>query len=119
MADMSYLDNGKLKIGVNLDWGDAIIYFFTSGSENNLVDSSDWGRQIQMSFYSGTAPFAPDEKQPRPEWAGLGWNPIQSGDVAGNRSRVLAHRNDGKKLRFDPTDGGVADAFAEIKSIVL
>lgn len=98
MTGMSYLDNGKIKVGVNLDLGGAITYLFTSGSDNNLVNSADWGRQIQMSFYSGPVPFASNGKQPRPEWAGLGWNPIQSGDVAGIRSRVLAHKNDGKEM---------------------
>ena len=31
-------------------------------------------------------------------WKQLGWNPIQSGDVYRNRSKVTAHRNDGKEL---------------------
>ncbi len=95
---MSYLDNGAIRIGVNLDLGGAITYLSASGSDVNLINSRDWGRQIQMSHYSGPNPFTPGEKQPHPAWAKLGWNPIQSGDVYGNRSPVLEHRNNGSML---------------------
>ena len=93
-----YLDNGRVKIGIDLNLGGAITYFAPSGTDRNVVNSHDWGRQIQMSFYSGPTPFAPNGKQPKPEWAGLGWNPIQSGDVFGNRARVLESRSDRRQL---------------------
>jgi hypothetical protein len=95
---IGYLDNGHIRLGVNLDLGGAITYVSKSGSDLNLINSHDWGRQIQMSHYSGPIPFAPNGKQPLPAWAGLGWNPIQSGDCYGNRSRVLTYRNDGKTI---------------------
>jgi hypothetical protein len=95
---MSYLDNGEIRIGVNLDLGGAITYLSKSGSQVNLINSYDWGRQVQMSHYSGPVPFTPGGKQPNKAWAGLGWNPIQSGDCFGNRSRVVESRNDGKRL---------------------
>ncbi|MEO7719747.1 MAG: hypothetical protein ABIY70_26370 [Capsulimonas sp.] len=94
----SFLDNGKVRIGVDLTIGGAITYLSKSNSDVNLVNSSDWGRQIQMSFYSGPNPFAPNGKHPEKSWEGLGWNPIQSGDCFGNRSQVLETRNDGKTL---------------------
>lgn len=97
-ARVSYLDNGKIKIGVDLGLGGAITYLSKSGSDANIVNSSDWGRQIQMSNYSGPIPFEPDGKKPSQQWAFLGWNPIQSGDAFGHRSRVLAHTNDGKTM---------------------
>ncbi|MBI5831007.1 MAG: hypothetical protein HZB16_01680 [Armatimonadetes bacterium] len=95
---MSSIDNGTIKVGVNLDLGGAITWVSPSGSDQNLINSFDWGRQIQMSHYSGPNPFAPNGKQPRPEWAGLGWNPIQSGDCYGHRSKLLEQRNDGREL---------------------
>ncbi len=95
---VSSLDNGTLKIGVDVRLGGAITYLSKSGSAENLVNSADWGRQIQMSHYSGPVPFAPEGKTPKPEWAALGWNPIQAGDAFGNRSQVLAHSNDGTVL---------------------
>ena len=35
---------------------------------------------MQMSHYSGPWPFVVGDKKPNPGWAGLGWNPIQTGD---------------------------------------
>src|SRR6266446_2894152 len=69
---MSYLDNGVIRLGVNLELGGAITYLSKSKSHTNLINSYDWGRQIQMSHYSGPVPFAPRGKQPKKEWAGLG-----------------------------------------------
>jgi len=93
--NISYLDNDVIRLAVDLRLGGSITYLAESG---NKVNSHDWGRQIQMSFYSGLQPFAPNGKQPSRTWAGLGWNPIQSGDCAGNRSVVTEHRNNGALL---------------------
>jgi len=97
-SGMSYLDNGVVRIGANLDIGGAITYLSASGSDENMINSHDWGRQIQMSFYSGPTPFEPNGQKPNETWKFLGWNPIQSGDCYGNRSKVTAHSNDGKTL---------------------
>lgn len=95
---MSFLDNGIIRLGVNLDLGGSITYLADARDRKNIINNHDWGRQIQMSFYSGPVPFTPGGKQPSKTWAGLGWNPIQSGDYAGNRSRIIEHRNDGKSI---------------------
>ncbi len=95
---ISYLDNGVIRLGVNLDLGGAITYLSPAASRTNLINSFDWGRQIQMSHYSGPVPFTPRGKQPEKAWAGLGWNPIQSGDCYGHRSRLLKHRNNGREI---------------------
>lgn len=98
-SGMSYLDNGVVKIGVNLDIGGAITYLSKSGTEENMINSHDWGRQIQMSFYSGPVPYVPaNGKQPAKNWTFIGWNPIQSGDAYNNPSKVLAHTNSGTEL---------------------
>ena len=98
LSGMSWLDNGVVRVGVDLDLGGAITHVSRSGDPVNLVNSHDWGRQIQMSHYSGPVPFAVPGKPPHPAWAGLGWNPIQSGDCYGHRSRTTAHRNDGRTM---------------------
>jgi hypothetical protein len=95
---MSYLDNGNIRVGINLELGGSITYLAEATEKINIINNHDWGRQIQMSFYSGPNPFTPNGKQPSKTWAGLGWNPIQSGDYTGNRSDVVEHHNDGNML---------------------
>lgn len=98
-AGMSYLDNGTVRLGINLDIGGAITYLSKSGSDENMINSHDWGRQIQMSFYSGPVPYIPESgKEPAKNWRFIGWNPIQSGDAFGNPSQVIAHTNDGTEM---------------------
>ena len=97
-AKMNYLDNGVIRLGVDLNMGGAITYLSRSGTEQNLVNSFDCGRQIQMSYYSGPVPFAIAGKQPKPEWSFIGWNPIQVGDAFGNSSKLLEHSNDSKQI---------------------
>lgn len=85
-----YIQNTKIKLGVSLDLGGAITYLSASDSTENMINNHDWGRQIQMSFYSGPKPYIPESgQQPHEKWAYLGWNPIQSGDVGGFKSKVV------------------------------
>ncbi|WP_460634715.1 hypothetical protein [Larkinella harenae] len=97
-ARPSYIDNGSIRLSIDLNMGGAITYLAASANGQNLVNNWDSGRQIQASFYSGPTPFAPGGRQPHPEWKELGWNPIMSGDVFGNRSKVLETRNDGREI---------------------
>lgn len=95
---MSYLDNGVVRIGVDLALGGAVTFLSSHDQPGNLINSADLGRQIQMSHYSGPWPFVIGDKKPSPAWAGLGWNPIQTGDCYLNPSEVIEHRNDGREL---------------------
>ena len=99
---MSWLDNGVIRVGIDRSLGGAITWLSQSTAVTprpaNVINSHDFGRQIQMSFYSGPVPFGVEQKKPQPHWRHLGWNPIQSGDDYGNRSRVLEHRNDEKEI---------------------
>ena len=95
---MSWLDNGLIRFGADLSIGGAVTYLADANEKVNVINSHDWGRQVQMSFYCGPNPFEPDGKKPRPDWAALGWNPIQSGDCYGHRSQVIDHRNDGREI---------------------
>lgn len=95
---MTYLDNGEVRIGMDLHLGGAVTFLASKDHPGNLINSYDLGRQIQMSHYSGPWPYVVGDKKPHPHWAALGWNPIQTGDCFMNPSRVLEHRNDGKEL---------------------
>ena len=95
---MSWLDNGTLRLGVDLAIGGAITYLAESDKKINMINSYDWGRQIQMSFYSGPSPFVPDGAEVHTAWKQLGWNPIQSGDCYNYPSEVVEHRNDGNTI---------------------
>jgi len=97
---MSFLANDKIKVGIDLAKGGAITFLadLTRGPEN-MINSFDLGRQVQMSYYSGPVPFrVPGHEGPRQTWEQIGWNPIQVGDDFGNASRILEHRNDGHEL---------------------
>jgi hypothetical protein len=69
---MSFLDNGTIRLGVNLSLGGSITYLADADDKINFINNHDRGRQIQMSFYSGPVPFTPGGKQPSKTWAGLG-----------------------------------------------
>lgn len=97
LKSMRYIENKIIKVGIDLNLGGAITYLSELNKEN-LINNWDWGRQVQMSFYSGPVPFEPDGKKANKAWTFIGWNPIQSGDVAGNRSKVLEYKNTGKEL---------------------
>ena len=95
---MTYLDNGEVRVGMDLSLGGAVTFISSHDHPATLINSADLGRQIQMSHYSGPWPFEPGGKKPTPAWAGLGWNPIQTGDCHLNPSRVLESRNQGGEL---------------------
>ena len=94
---MSYLENDLIRVGADLSIGGSITHLSTKDGPN-MINSHDWGRQIQMSFYSGPNPFEPNGKKPNANWKQLGWNPIQSGDCYRNSSTVLEHKNDGNTI---------------------
>jgi hypothetical protein len=98
MENMSYIQNDLIKVGIDLNMGGAITYVADKSNGVNFINNWDLGRQVQMSFYSGPVPFEPDGKKAHKAWTFIGWNPIQSGDVAGNKSKVLEHKNTGKAL---------------------
>ena len=96
-AAMSYLDNGVVKVGVDLAKGGSITYLSVSGTSSNVINSYDLGRQVQQSYYSGPNPYNPSNNI-NPSWNPWPWNPIQTGDSYNNTSQVLTQSNDGQTI---------------------
>ena len=97
-----YIENDRVKVGFNLAIGGAVVYLEDKkNNSGNMINSYDWGRQIQLSYYSGPHPFiGPNGEKPSDSWAGLGWNPIQAGDCGGYGSRVLEFKIIGDDQAF-------------------
>jgi hypothetical protein len=93
----SALDNGIVKVGIDLNAGGSISYLSQSGSSYNLVNIRDKGRYVQQSYYAGQDLDRTSEGQ-HPSWSPWPWNPIQGGDAYGNSSPVLAWSNDGSTI---------------------
>jgi hypothetical protein len=93
--NMTFLDNGQVKVGVDLDLGGVITHVSGSGGgdADNLVNEHDTGREVQQSYYSGGS----GPGTPCPGY-GSEWNPVGAGDCNGNRSSVLTYTNDGTTI---------------------
>ena len=85
-----YLDNGRVRVGIDKSRGACIGFFAESATGRNLLNHYDEGRFIQQSYY-GAADGS--------KWNGKPWvyNPIQGGHHKGRRSRLLEFNRDNKK----------------------
>jgi hypothetical protein len=91
---LSSLDNGTIRVGVDLARGGTIVEVRPSGGDRNLVNTHDHGRMVQQAYYAGPDDYG----NPRPPWTGFPWNPIGAGDRYDNAATVLAHLNDGTTI---------------------
>ena len=89
--NLIFIENEYIRIGANISLGGALTYLAEKGKKN-LINSYDWGRQVQISFYDHPIPFVPEGHEMSERWKHIGWNPIQSGDVYRNRSKTLEYR---------------------------
>ena len=46
-----YIENDRVKLGLNLALGGAVTYLEDKANQSgNMINSADWGRQIQLSY---------------------------------------------------------------------
>ena len=78
----TFLDNGQVRLGVNMDAGGSIGWFSHSHSPANLLNAFDHGRYVQQSYYGD---------RDGSEWNGKPWrfNPVQGGSWQGVPATVL------------------------------
>lgn len=89
-GEVAYLDNGKVKVGIRKRYGAAPCYVSFSGSNYNLINNTDHGRQNQVTWYGGPAGnYCQNGKCPTQYWPGMGYNPIQVGSWNHKPSPVL------------------------------
>ena len=81
----TYLDNGNVRVGVNMDAGGCMGWFSHSHSSENLLNAYDHGRYVQQSYYG-------DEDGS--VWNGKPWryNPVQGGSWKGDPATVLEQK---------------------------
>jgi len=81
-AGKAFLDNGAIRLGVDLESGGSVFSFSRSTNRRNLLNHWDRGRFIQQSFYGD-----PDGSLwGKQKWR---WNPVQGGDYRGHPARLL------------------------------
>jgi len=98
--DIVYLNNGIIKVGVDMQWGGAISVIMHNGM--NLLDNHDTGRLGQVAFYDDSS----------------AWNPVQGGDKANQGSPVIDHYAQTNVIytKTQPRDwitGGLTDTYVE------
>lgn len=100
-AQIQYLDNGSIRLGVDTSKGGAIVVLQPSGtlgSGSNVVNTFDLGREIQQSYYAGPSSFVPAGATQHPSWSPWPWNPVQAGDAYGNKSTLIASSTSSTQL---------------------
>ena len=103
------LDNGVIKVAVNLDWGGAISEISHNGF--NLIDTHDLGRLIQVSLWDGSDSC-------HSEGGDCTWNPVQAGSISNQNNPVLEYYTESnliytKTQLIDWYTGGLRDVYLE------
>ncbi|MCM8532502.1 MAG: hypothetical protein NE330_15160, partial [Lentisphaeraceae bacterium] len=81
---IDYIENAKLKLGINLSSGGSVFYLSTL-SGKNLLNHYDRGRYIQQSYYGRKDGTMWMDKH----WV---WNPVQGGHYKGDGATVLEYK---------------------------
>lgn len=91
------LNNGVIHLKLDLTSGGAISYLSAASNSYNVVNTHDPGRFIQQSYYNGQHIDRSSSGQ-HPNYSPWNWNPIQAGDVYGNKAQVISHSASSSQL---------------------
>ena len=86
MTDKTYINNGTVQLGVDLDRGGGVFHFSTKKTKKNLLNHFDNGRLVQQSYYGEVDGST---------WSGRTWRwnpspPIRSTGLPASHSRTSA-----------------------------
>ena len=107
----TFLDNGHVRLGVNMDAGGSIGWFSHSHSSANLLNAFDHGRYVQQSYYGD---------RDGSEWNGKPWryNPVQGGSWKGVPATVL-EKKEGKDSLYVKTKPRHWASGAEVDDVIF
>lgn len=77
-----FIDNGILRLGIDLNSGGSICYIAESTTKRNLLNHFDKGRFIQQSYYGKDDGSMWSKKKWR-------WNPVQGGGYKGEGAKII------------------------------
>ncbi|QJW88139.1 hypothetical protein HNV11_01465 [Spirosoma taeanense] len=87
-----FIANDKVRLAIDLNMGGAINYLSEAGSNVNMINNVDLGRQLQTALYGGPYPYSVNGKDPVEQWKYLGWNPVQTGDYFNHPARIVSYQ---------------------------
>lgn len=105
----TYLDNGHVRLGVNLTAGACVGWFSHSHSSDNLLNAYDVGRYLQQSYYGD---------KDGSDWNGKPWryNPVQGGSWKNEPAVVLESREEKNELyaKVQPRHWATGELLKEV-----
>lgn len=105
----TYLDNGHVRLGVNLSAGACVGWFSHSHSSDNLLNAYDVGRYLQQSYYGD---------KDGSDWNGKPWryNPVQGGSWKNEPAVVLESREEKNELyaKVQPRHWATGELLKEV-----
>jgi hypothetical protein len=87
-----FLQNSEVRVGIDTSRGGSIGWFGPANG-SNYINIHDFGREVQVSYYTGPQPYNPpgcNLPPPPNPYADFPYNPIGAGDEYGNAARILS-----------------------------
>ena len=110
-ATLRTIENGSIRVGVDLDRGGSIGTLADCKSNSSVVNIHDLGRWIGQSYYAGPKPFG----EAHPAWEDWPWNPVSAGSVYNDASKILEvkHEKQSIYIKSQPMQWALKRTLAE------